>query len=624
VEKDGETSKQLQDEIRSLKERLAEMERIADGLRASERMYQTLLDAIDDGIHANDVEGRYLVVNEEMALRHGMSKEALLGKTPFDLYEPGIAQKAMDQYRHVMRTGEVLDEEMVYPGARAQCRHVHRAPLRGAASEITGVVTVSRDITARKQAEEALRRERDFSSAVVDTVGALLIVLDPDARIVRANRACERITGYSMAEIQGKPIWKVLCYPDGNGQGREAFLSTLSGHFPNSAENCLITRDGERRLIAWTNTAVLDCDGRVEYVIAVGADITEQRRAEEALQENNRLLTRWIDELERRNQETILINNMGDLLQSCVSFEEAYSVVAHSAPKLFPSTSGALFAISPSRNLVDAVATWGDFPESGRIFAPDECWGLRRGRVHTVDDLGSGLICHHLAQPLPASYLCVPMMAQGEILGSLHVRVNGASRPPETMTQLAVTVAEHAALALANLKLQQTLRDQAIHDLLTGLFNRRYMEEILERELLRAKRRGSSVGVIMVDIDHFKQFNDLYGHEAGDALLAAMGSYLRTHVRGEDVACRYGGDEIILILPDSSLEDTRSRAEQLREGIKSLGVEYRRQPLGTVTVSMGVAAFPLHGSDKERLLNASDLALYRAKSEGRDRVMVAP
>ncbi len=286
--------------------------------------------------------------------------------------------------------------------------------------------------------------------------------------------------------------------------------------------------------------------------------------------------------------------------------------------------------ISASRNLADAVATWGELPAGGRVFAPDECLALRRGRIYAVDDMESGLSCHHLSDPRPTSYLCVPMVAQGETLGSLHLRIEDKAAdgsraldsPASTRQQLAVTVAEHIALALANLKLQKTLRDQAMHDLLTGLFNRRYMEEMLERELLRATRHEYPVGIILLDIDNYKQFNDLFGHDAGDALLSALGSYLRIHIRGEDIVCRYGGDEVALILPDSSLEDTGERAEELRQGIKALRVEHRRRPLGPATVSMGVAAFPKHGASRDRLLKAADEALYRAKAEGRDRVVV--
>jgi diguanylate cyclase (GGDEF)-like protein len=189
--------------------------------------------------------------------------------------------------------------------------------------------------------------------------------------------------------------------------------------------------------------------------------------------------------------------------------------------------------------------------------------------------------------------------------------------------KLAVTVAEHMALAISNLKLRETLKHESIHDPLTGLFNRRYMQESLKREIARARRQGQPVGVIMIDIDHFKQFNDTYGHEAGDRVLKELASLLQSHIRSSDIACRYGGEELLLILPDASLVDTQHRAEQLREKVKQLRVRYRHQNLGSITISLGVACCPDQGLTGEAVIQAADRALYRAKKLGRDRVAVA-
>jgi diguanylate cyclase (GGDEF)-like protein len=224
------------------------------------------------------------------------------------------------------------------------------------------------------------------------------------------------------------------------------------------------------------------------------------------------------------------------------------------------------------------------------------------------------------------------MMAHGETLGILHLQ---SAKPGPNQTtdeqaailasqqQLAVTLAEHIALALANLKLREALHSQAIRDPLTGLFNRRYMEETLERELRRAERRRAPLGIILFDLDHFKKFNDTFGHAAGDVVLREIGAFLQTRVRAEDIACRYGGEEFLIILPEAALEDTLKRAEQLRVGIKGLNVRYHDRALGAVAVSLGVAILSEHGSTAEAILKAADAALYRAKREGRDRVVVA-
>ena len=189
--------------------------------------------------------------------------------------------------------------------------------------------------------------------------------------------------------------------------------------------------------------------------------------------------------------------------------------------------------------------------------------------------------------------------------------------------RLAITFAEHISMALSNLRLWQTLRDQSIRDQLTGLFNRRYLDETLNREIRRAVRSHKPIGVIMFDIDHFKKFNDNYGHEAGDVLLSALGSFLKAHTRGGDIACRYGGEEFTLIIPEATLEDTKKRAEELQAGVRELQVHYRDKPLGKVTVSLGVAVFPEHGDTAEDILVAADSALYQAKRDGRNRVVVS-
>jgi len=332
------------------------------------------------------------------------------------------------------------------------------------------------------------------------------------------------------------------------------------------------------------------------------------------------------ERLQRRTSDLDILTRMGEVLQACITEDEAYVVVARFAEQLFVEESGAIFVTGASRNLVEARAAWGGFsaPEWG-LFKPEQCWALRRGRPHVVDDTGTGVPCEHLPRPLPAASLCVPLAAQGESLGVLYLasRRAAASGLGEDKQQLAQTVAEQLGLAVANLKLREALRNQSIRDLLTGLFNRRYMEETLERELRRAERNQRPLCVAMLDLDHFKDLNDSFGHEAGDLLLAEVGRLLRTGVRRGDVACRYGGEEFVVILPEASAEDGFRRVEQLREATKQLCVTHRGRSVGGPSFSGGLAVFPTDGNTVEDLLRAADAALYVAKHAGRDRVITA-
>ena len=214
-------------------------------------------------------------------------------------------------------------------------------------------------------------------------------------------------------------------------------------------------------------------------------------------------------------------------------------------------------------------------------------------------------------------------MAQGEAIGILHLEKSSAEEgyQIQATASLAATVTEGFALALSNLKLRETLRSQAIRDDLTGLFNRRYMEETLERELHRVTRLGMTLGLAMMDLDHFKKYNDTFGHHAGDELLRALGRLIRTQVREDDIACRYGGEEFVIIMPGASLEVTLERTEQMRQCVKKLHELRPSQFLNPITISVGVAIFPDNGTAGHALIQAADTALYQAKKGGRDRVV---
>ncbi len=385
-----------------------------------------------------------------------------------------------------------------------------------------------------------------------------------------------------------------------------------------SFETCLL-------LFALSNVVVF-CALIVRTALSLHVTDRERQRAQNALQQANEMLTEWVRELEVRNKETLLLNEMGDRLQTCLTTEEACAVITKSALLLFPNDCGALFVTNASKNLVEAMAVWGGFTAQEPVFAPENCWALRSGRVHRVDDPAKSPICAHVRPGIRTGYLCVPMVAQGEAIGVLHLEMgppppDGRPVMTDAKNRLALSVSDHLGLALASLRLRETLHHQSIRDPLTGLYNRRYMEESLERELRRADRKQRPLAALMLDLDHFKRFNDTLGHAAGDATLRSIGNFLQSRMRKDDIVCRYGGEEFTIIMPESSLEIATQRAERLREDCKRLEISLNGQYLGNVTFSVGIACFPDHGTTAEQLLHTADLALYRAKAAGRDRVM---
>ncbi|BDV43821.1 hypothetical protein GURASL_27440 [Geotalea uraniireducens] len=361
----------------------------------------------------------------------------------------------------------------------------------------------------------------------------------------------------------------------------------------------------------------------------VMVDISTKRTADEALRQANTELTHSIDALERRNREISHLHELGEMLQLCRNLDEAYHIVSIAVRNLFRTEAGAIYMLNDAGRRYELAIDWGKQPSHPTAFPVETCRARRRDEPFAAEPAQPR--CSNTNCSFSRDYVCIPMVAQGDTMGLLNLKSpdlhghselnSGAGHSPDL--QLAVTVAEHVALAIANLKLRETLRDQSIHDALTGLFNRRFMEEALAREISVAQRRGSAFSLIMIDLDHFKRVNDTFGHDAGDTLLREFGIFLLSNVREYDIACRYGGEEFICILPETLPEHAEERAEELRDRIAARRFEHLGRALGRVTMSIGVAAYPHHGSTKDRLFKAVDEALYRAKEDGRDRVCLA-
>jgi diguanylate cyclase (GGDEF)-like protein len=314
---------------------------------------------------------------------------------------------------------------------------------------------------------------------------------------------------------------------------------------------------------------------------------------------------------------------MGELLQSCVALDEVIAASLGFAPKIFPSARGAMALLNASRSLVEVIGSWTDCRLPATEFEPTECWALRTGHPHLVLAGDSTAPCAH-ASGVESTYLCIPILAQGKTLGILHLQATDEA-PQLEASELSfkTTFAAQVGLSIANIKLRDALRTQSVRDALTGLYNRRYLEEVMDREVRRASRAAQSLGVLMIDLDHFKSFNDTYGHDAGDAVLREIGASLTKGIRAEDFVCRFGGEEFVVILPTADLAASRARAERLRLKAKELTILHQGRSMGMITISVGVAVFPEHGMSPKDLMAAADAALYEAKGGGRDQIVVA-
>lgn len=330
-----------------------------------------------------------------------------------------------------------------------------------------------------------------------------------------------------------------------------------------------------------------------------------------------------ITEMETLSRESQLLNKLGDFLQSCQSLKEAFTTLSRHITPLLPDTSGALILLSDSEDSLQKVAEWGETQTSETDFEPEECWGMRRGTAHYVTPEGTEPVCSHVQRVEAGGSLCIPMQALGETIGIFYVSSDNAATLGDRKRVIAHTLSEQTALAIANLRLQEKLRDQSIRDPLTQLYNRRYLQETLDREFSRSRRNKQPVSVLILDLDHFKKFNDTFGHDAGDSLLVHFAKLLSAHVRREDIVCRYGGEEFVLVMPTTDIENATARANLICEATRKMKVNLDGKNIGQVTVSIGYGTFPNHGDLPEQVISAADAALYQAKQGGRDRAVLA-
>ena len=468
--------------------------------------------------------------------------------------------------------------------------------------------------------------QKTYIEDIVQTAAEGIAVIDGDGRITSVNPAAAVIIGRRGDKIEGQEWRSVIAMQDRAGHefAREASPVDLAlGTGRQHQGEVRITRPDGSHVPAMASCSPLSRSGA--GIVLTLSDISELRRTEGVVNERAAELAALNSALHEKSETTTRLVKLGELLQACVTFPEAFSVVGSAMADFLGGLSGTVHLTSASRNLVDEMAHWGPIHSSLAQFAPEDCWALRRGQEHVS---GPGMLsprCSHVTDNGPRGYVCMPLAAQGETLGILHLCEPNAAEKPQWLAerqQILRGVVDTLALALANLRLRETLRQQSIRDPNTGLFNRRYLEETSNRELRRMERANQPLVMIMLDIDHFKQFNDTFGHEAGDLVLKQVAATLLEHARDSNVVSRYGGEEFALMMPGASLEEGAERAEAVRLAIKQLHLTHRGRTLGTITASVGVAAYPKHGSGWSELVNAADHALYQAKGEGRDRIVV--
>jgi diguanylate cyclase (GGDEF)-like protein/PAS domain S-box-containing protein len=487
---------------------------------------------------------------------------------------------------------------------------------------------VGSEVSERHRLAMELNEQTTYLDSLIQNSPLGIVVLDRQGRVELANSAFEKLFQCDRRELSSIDIASMRSSEDTATDSK-----LLPRIFAGNAVHRTVRqrrKDGTVLDLALHGVPLL-LRGQVRGAYLIYEDISQQIRANDAQRQHAESLDRLVRELELRTKQMASLNEMGALLECSGTVDEACAVVSNSMQRLFPDALvGGLYLFKSSRDLVEAAVRWGKPDALAPTFPPDACWSLRRGQPHWSGDSGHGITCQHLTKSSANERLCLPLVAQGKTVGVLQFEFqnlvaydSGTEAFRSSHQGLASSAASQIALSLASLQLRETLREQAIRDPLTRLFNRRFLEESLDRELQLAARKEQSVAVLFVDLDHFKRFNDTFGHEAGDMVLQSLADLFRNFFRATDICCRYGGEEFAIILPESSSRDAGVRADALRSEVKRLRLQFKKESLGQLTLSAGVAAFPEHGPTASDLLRIADQCLYESKARGRDVVTVA-
>ncbi|WP_130471003.1 diguanylate cyclase [Candidatus Magnetaquicoccus inordinatus] len=481
-----------------------------------------------------------------------------------------------------------------------------------------GLVIALTDVSDQRRDEAAIREHASRLAAVNATAHDAIVTIDRYGKVREWNPAAERMFGYTVKEMRGRSLRRIMPerFLQEHNQGVLRYVQKRESEVVGkTVERIGLRKDGqefpiELSLAAWGEPSN-------PFFTAIMRDVTDRKNQEELLLQMNQRLADSLAELQKHHNELLQLSKMNERLQSCASMEEAVRVLEGALLELFKGLDGVL-VLTGGEEVFEVAGRWGGDAEGG--FPPASC--MVKERWQQVAGQREGCSWHGKER---GGCCCLPLWEQGKVFGFLHLleQTEGAHGGFARHSGLLNTVREAIELSLANLRMRERLKDQAVRDVLTGLFNRRYLDETLPRELSRAARAQQPLAVAMVDVDHFKRFNDTFGHDAGDAVLREVAALLRQRMRKSDIACRYGGEEMTVVLPGLEMNAARERMEKIRQEIKALQVVHAGVALGTITVSVGIAEHPRHGTQMEEILRRADAALYTAKQSGRDRVVLA-
>ncbi len=634
---------------------ISDRKEMEDELRQGRERLKAIFDYAGLGIRVTAVDGSYTFVNEQWAEMLATPSQALLGQNELDFLHPNhkhYNREVLDAIRSGELANYHIENRYLRADGSAFWGELTMTPIYTPDGQIESVIGFVMDITQRKNAETNLREAERRFREILENLQLFAVMLDVEGNITFYNHHLSEVTGWERSEVLSKN-WFRLFLPENLTAQQDYTRAIQRGNIFSRHENQICLRDGARRLVSWNNTLLKDENGRPIGMASIGEDITERRLMQTA-----------------EREQRIMAESLTDTAQalsSLLDFNDTIDIILENASKVVPHDSANISLITKGKvHFIRARSNVGMEEANQTIeqitFDLKTTYNMRQ--MYETKEPILVTDTHEYPQWVKdpetdwiRSYLGVPIIIQNKVVGflSLNSVTPNFFTPKHTRSLQAFSL--QAAIAIENARLYQKsqkeiderrkaqtrlrrankrlenqlakienlqaqLREQAIRDGLTGLYNRRYLEETIQREVARARRENISVSVIMLDIDHFKNVNDTYGHEAGDKVLQSVANILLADSRRADAACRYGGEEFCVIFPGAPLSIAQQRAEEWREVIAKMTVTFKSQRL-KVTVSMGVACYPEHGQDPLEIIGAADRALYTAKPPGRNRFVTA-
>ncbi len=596
-------------------------------LRASQARLEMILQRAPIGMTLVSLDGRFQEVNEALCQIVGYGSDELKKLTFQQITHPDDLETDLAFVR------QLLADEI--PHYQMEKRYFHRSGhvvwvhltvglIRDAAGRPMQFISQIKDITQRHSMQRRLAASEERLRRMLDSVEDEFQMLDPAGNIIQCNAATQAISAEGGRDLVGCSI--APFYGEGVA-GQEHVRTVLASAIRrerHQEEVRLRRASGDSYMAKVVVTALHGDDGSLLGFCRVTQDLTARHQAENERTLTRQRLEQHLAQVQQHHRETAALAQFVGVMQSCVRIDEILPPLRGFFRSYYGDCSGVVYLHTGEGNRLEAVLNWGSENPDYQTIEPIDCWALRRGQTHVVLSEDHQR-CGHLPESAAAG-LCVPLLAQNEVIGVLtlnrpeRIHTRFTAEDDQRRIQLAAMAGENIAMAIANIRLREKLHQQSVRDPLTGLYNRRQLEEAMQKEFERCRRGHGSMGVLLVDVDHFKRFNDQFGHDAGDAALVAICGAIHGSSRITDVCCRYGGEEIVVLLPNTDECGTAAQAERLRKAVEETAILLGARSLPGVTVSIGVGSWRRGDISGHTMLTRADQALYAAKADGRNRV----